>query len=214
VATGVGSDCRRRRCRPSAGLRRGRADQSIARSAPCGAAAPLPLRGASRPRVVRPTGPTRGMTRADNPMIDGRGTRPSRVGSPVTSEAGQDNGVRVGSSATEPATRELHHAKAKHAPWERASDVRQPSPHTLTPARPRAKPAQERSGWTYVGEQTAAPRPRLAATGASRLSDQQRRHRLWGRRGSQPCWECPPTGSQLGRSSASPHRSAHPSQGR
>jgi hypothetical protein len=59
--------------------------------------------------------------------------------------------VRVGSSATEPATRELHHAKAKHAPWERASEVRQPSLHTLTPARPRAKPAQERSAGRTSG---------------------------------------------------------------
>jgi hypothetical protein len=48
VATRSGLRCRRRRRGPQVHPRRGRADQSIARSAPYGASAPLPRGGISR----------------------------------------------------------------------------------------------------------------------------------------------------------------------
>jgi hypothetical protein len=53
-------DRRRRRRGPQVRQERGPADGAIARSAPLGLSAPLPLRGASRPRFLRPTSPTRG----------------------------------------------------------------------------------------------------------------------------------------------------------
>jgi len=61
---------------------RGRADGSIARSAPCGAAAPLPREGPVGRHNPQPTGPRGAATRADTAMMEGEGTRPLRVGCP------------------------------------------------------------------------------------------------------------------------------------
>jgi hypothetical protein len=65
-------DCRRRRCRPK-------------------------VRRKARPRFVRPTGPRGAVTRADTPTMEGRGTRPLRVGRRAiagTDGAGQQAAAR------------------------------------------------------------------------------------------------------------------------
>jgi hypothetical protein len=85
VAMWLASDCRRRRRGPQVRQERGRADGSIARSAPLGAAAPLP-RG--------------GMTRANPPSEERGGTWVTGVGITVGVEAlaGGDPG-RTGRAA-------------------------------------------------------------------------------------------------------------------
>jgi hypothetical protein len=104
VATTASWDGRRRRRGPQVRQERGRAVESIARSAPLGAAAPLPPRGASQPRFLRLTGPTKGNGAAQmHSSIEARGTPPLRVGNDVGVDVGNDVGVEgLGHGGTGP----------------------------------------------------------------------------------------------------------------
>jgi hypothetical protein len=93
------------------------------------------------------------MTRADNPMIDGRGTRPSRVGSPAAYEAGWAGQRCAGRLERPPSRRRESSAMPRRSvrPGNAPATLRQPSLRTLEPAghepsQLRRGPAGRRSG--------------------------------------------------------------------
>ena len=86
---------RRRRRGPKVCQDRGRAVESIARSAPSGAAAPLPRGGLVGRGFCGRLAPRGGMTSGDPASRRGRGTRVAGVGSSVGFRVGSSVGLRA-----------------------------------------------------------------------------------------------------------------------
>ena len=129
VATRAGLRCRRRRRGPKVRQDRGQADESIARSAPLGLAAPLPPRGAGRPRFLRPAGPTRRHDLDKCPRPRRRGTHPVRVPNDEEVDVGEPPWSRVGKPH-----RPSYRGRLRSLPAEQHAPRRVPPSHRPWPA--------------------------------------------------------------------------------
>jgi hypothetical protein len=119
-------DCRRRRGGPQVRQERGRAVESIARSAPCGVAAPLPRGGLVGRGFCGRLAPRGGMTWTDASTRNGWGTRVAgvgtRVGTRVPTSVG-GNGLGHRGTGRGPAGLRSLPAK-QHAPKARPSPAK------------------------------------------------------------------------------------------